>query len=256
VNKTFIMILLDGGGFNITSYKEKIMSIDFNGLSVWTIKAHMKNLIEMEEQRIREDNEAHPKGRQLELDESQAYLTALRFVESMATAVSVSGSYLLLWDVVKERRLKQYDLEHGRRTHLYRDRIFYRHKESAMARRLEDCGMSEGFVMEIYLDRRAECQCCGTDLKLVGSFDQEGRALSAGISFKESHDSQEHHYNPPEWKHIDWRATDYRMKNPDVLLDGAIDGLMKHFMTDLYRSDDENRGDNYDHDYEYKEEEG
>ena len=42
------------------------------------------------------------------------------------------------------------------------------------------------------------------------------------------------------------------MKNPDVLLDGAIDGLIKQFMTDLSRSD-ENRGDNYDHDYEYKE---
>ena len=71
------------------------MGTKFNGVSVWAIKAHIENLIEMEEQRIREDNAAHPQGRQLELDESQAYLTALRFVESMATAVSVSGSYLL-----------------------------------------------------------------------------------------------------------------------------------------------------------------
>jgi hypothetical protein len=222
-----------------------------NGITVWDIKGHIENLIEMEEQRIREDNAAHPKGRQLELDESQAYLTALRFVRSMAIAVS-DETMQAVWNVVKERRLKQYDLEHGRRTHLYRDRIFYRHKESAMARHLEDCTMSEGFVMDVYIDRRAECQCCGTDLKLVGSFDPWGEILSAGISFKEFHDSQEHHYNPPEWKHIDWRTTDYRMKNPDVLLDGAIDGLIKQFMTDLYKSD-ENRGDNYDHDYEYKE---
>jgi hypothetical protein len=56
------MILLDGGGFNITSYKEKIMSTKFNGLSWRAMKAHIENLIEMEEQRIREDNEAHPLG--------------------------------------------------------------------------------------------------------------------------------------------------------------------------------------------------
>ena len=228
------------------------MSTKFNGVSVWTIKAHIENLIEMEEQRIREDNEAHPKGRQLELDESQAYLTALRFVRSMAIAVS-DETMQAVWNVVKERQLKQYDLERGRRTHLYRDRIFYRHKESAMARHLENCTMAEGFVMDVYIDRRAECQCCGTDLKLVGSFDPWGEILSAGISFKEFRDGPEDFYNPPEWQNMDWRATDYRMKNPDVLLDGAIDGLMKQFMTDLSRSD-ENRGDNYDHDYEYKEE--
>ena len=107
-----------------------------------------------------------------------------------------------------------------------------------MARHLEDCTMADGFFMDVYIDRRAECQCCGTDLKLTGSFDFHGEILSAGISFKDFHDSYEHHYSGPEWKHIDWRATDYRMKNPDDLLDGAIDGLMKHFMTDLYRSDD------------------
>lgn len=227
------------------------MSTKFNGVSVWTIKAHIENLIGMEEQRIREHNEAYPRGRQLELDESQAYLTALRFVESMAVAVS-NETMQALWDVMKERRLKQYDLERGQRTHLYRDRIFYRHKESAMARHLEDCTMTEGFVMEVYMDRRAECQCCGTDLKLVGSFDPWGEILSAGISFREFRDD-EHHYSRPEWKQIDWRATDYRMKNPDVLLDGAIDGLMQQFMANLPRSD-ENRGDNHDYDYEYKEE--
>ena len=214
------------------------MSIKFNGVSVWAIKAHIENLIEMEEQRIREDNAAHPKGRQLELDESQAYLTALRFVESMATAVSVSGSYLLLWDVVKERQLKQYDLEkYHEEVDLFRHRVFYRQKETNSARYLDECE-STGFTMTVEMDRRAECECCGTDLKLLGNFDYRGEIMTAGIVYKEYRDGPDDFYNPPEWQGIDWRTTDYRMDKPNVLLEGAINDLMKQLMTDLYRSDE------------------
>ena len=214
------------------------MSTKFNGVSVWTIKAHIENLIEMEEQRIREDNAAHPKGRQLELDESQAYLTALRFVRSVTIAVS-DETMQSVWDLVKERKLDPRELEkYHEEVDLFRHRVWYRQKETVAARYLEDCETTT-FTMTVEMDRQAECQCHGTELRLVGDFDSWTEdILSASFMFKESVDSQEHFYNPPKWKRIDWRATDYRVDNPDVLLDGAIDGLMKHFMTDLCRSDE------------------
>ena len=212
------------------------MSIDFNGLSASTVTAHVRDLIEIEMQRIREDNEANPKGRQLELDESQAYLTALRFVESMAIAVS-DETMQAVWNVVKERKFDPRELEkYHEEVDLFRHRVFYRQKETNSARHLDECE-STGFTMTVEMDRRAECQCHGTDLKLLGNFDYRGEILSAGIVYKEYRDGPEDFYNPPEWRGIDWRTTDYRMKNPDVLLDGAINGLMKQLMAYLYKSD-------------------
>ena len=211
------------------------MSIDFNGLSASTVTAHVRDLIEIEMQRIREDNEAHPKGRQLELDETQAYLTALRVVESMALAVS-DGTLHSVWDLVEEKRLNQYNLEHGRETDLFRHRVWYRQKETNSARYLDECE-STGFTMTVEMDRRAECQCHGTDLKLFGNFDYRGEIMTAGIVYKEYRDGPDDFYNPPEWQGIDCRTTDYRMDKPNVLLEGAINGLMKQLMTYLYKSD-------------------
>ena len=209
------------------------MSIDFNGLSAWTIKVHIENLIEMEEQRIREDNETHPKGRQLELDESQAYLTALRFVRSVVWACTEEDVGKAIWDLVKERKLDpgSYD-----ELNLYRHRVFYRQKETETARDLGSC-KSKGFTMVVEMDRWAECGCCGTDLKLLGNFDYRGEIITAGIVYKKYRDGPEDFYNPPEWQGIDWRTTDYRVKNPDVLLDEAINSLTKQLMADLYKND-------------------
>jgi len=213
------------------------MSIEFNGLSAWTIQAHMKNLIEMEEQRIREDNEANPKGRQLELDETQEYLTALKFMRSVVWANMEEHVGKAVWDLVKERKFDPRELEkYHEEVDLFRHRVFYRQKETNSARHLDECE-STGFTMTVEMDRRAECQCHGTDLKLLGNFDYRGEILSAGIVYKEYRDGPEDFYNPPEWRGIDWRTTDYRMKNPDVLLDGAINGLMKQLMAYLYKSD-------------------
>jgi hypothetical protein len=221
------------------------MNTEFNGLSTWTVQAHIKNLIEMEEQRIREDNAAHPKGRKLELDESQAYLTAMKFVGSAQLlllpylgeppAVSHADIGQAVWELVKEKRLKQYDLKHGRETDLSRHRVFYRQKETNSARYLDECE-STGFTMTVEMDRRAECECCGTDLKLLGNFDYRGEIMTAGIVYK-AYREDEYYYSPPEWQGIDWRTTDYRVKNPDVLLEGAINDLMKQLMTYLYKND-------------------
>ena len=211
------------------------MSTKFNGLDVWAIKTHIENLIEMEAQRIREDNAAHPKGRQLELDESRAYLTALRFMRSVAIAVS-DETMQSVWDLVKEKRLSQYNLKHGRETDLFRHRVWYRQKETNSARYLDECE-STGFTMTVEMDRRAECECCGTDLKLLGNFDYRGEIITAGIVYKKYRDGPEDFYNPPEWQGIDWRTTDYRVENPNVLLEGAINDLMKQLMTDLYKND-------------------
>lgn len=224
------------------------MNTEFNGLSAWTVQAHIKNLIEMEEQRIREDNAAHPKGRQLELDESQAYLTALRFMRSAQLlllpclgeppAVSHTDIGQAVWELVKERKLDPRELEkYHEEVDLFRHRVWYRQKETVAARYLEDCETTT-FTMTVEMDRQAECQCHGTELRLVGDFDSWTEdILSASFMFKESVDSQEHFYNPPEWKRIDWRATDYRVDNPDVLLDGAFDCLTKQLMTYLYEND-------------------
>jgi len=204
-----------------------------NGVTLWDIKGHIENLIEMEEQRIREDNEAHPKGRQLKLDESQAYLTALRFVRSTAIAVS-DGTLHSVWDLVEERKLdpSSYD-----KFDLFQHRVFYRQKETNSARYLDECG-STGFTMTVEMDRRPECQCHGTDLKLLGNFDSRGEIMTAGIVYKKYADGPDDFYNSPEWQGIDWRTTDYRMDKPNDLLEGAINGLMKQLMTYLYESDE------------------
>ena len=60
--------------------------------------------------------------------------------------------------------------------------------------------------------------------------------MTSGIVFKASRE-YEYYYSPPEWQGIDWRTTDYRVKNPDVLLEGAINDLMKQLMTYLYEND-------------------
>ena len=198
----------------------------FNGVTVWDIKSHIENLIKMEEQRIREHKYWKP-------DESQAYLTALRFVRSMAIAVS-DGTLHSVWDLVEERKLdpSSYD-----KFDLFQHRVFYRQKETNSARYLDECG-STGFTMTVEMDRRAECQCCGTDLKLLGNFDSRGEIMTAGIVYKEYRDGPDDFYNPPEWQGIDWRTTDYRVDKPNVLLDGAINGLMKQLMAYLYKSDE------------------
>ena len=79
--------------------------------------------------------------------------------------------------------------------------------------------------------------CCGTDLKLLGNFDYRGEIITAGIVYKEYRDGPADFYNPPEWQGIDWRTTDYRVENPNVLLEGAINDLMKQLMTYLYEND-------------------
>ena len=198
----------------------------FNGVTVWDIKSHIENLIKMEEQRIREHKYWKP-------DESQAYLTALRFMRSMAIAVS-DGTLHSVWDLVEERKLdpSSYD-----KFDLFQHRVFYRQKETNSARYLDECG-STGFTMTVEMDRRAECQCCGTDLKLLGNFDSRGEIMTAGIVYKEYRDGPDDFYNPPEWQGIDWRTTDYRVDKPNVLLDGAINGLMKQLMAYLYKSDE------------------
>ena len=179
----------------------------------------------MEEQRIREHKYWKP-------DESQAYLTALRFVRSMAIAVS-DGTLHNVWDLVEERKLdpSSYD-----EFDLFRHRVFYRQKETNSARYLDECE-STGFTMTVEMDRRAECQCHGTDLKLLGNFDSRGEIMTAGIVYKEYRDGPDDFYNPPEWQGIDWRTTDYRADKPNVLLDEAINGLTKQLMTYLYKSD-------------------
>ena len=123
----------------------------------------------------------------------------------------------------------------GRETDLSRHRVFYRQKETNSARYLDECE-STGFTMTVEMDRRAECECCGTDLKLLGNFDYRGEIMTARIVYK-AYREDEYYYSPPEWQGIDWRTTDYRVKNPDVLLEGAINDLMKQLMTYLYEND-------------------
>ena len=206
------------------------MGTKFNGVSVWAIKAHIENLIEMEEQRIREHKYWKP-------DETQAYLTALRFMESVAIAVS-DGTMHSVWDLVEERKLDPRELEkYHEEVDLFQHRVFYRQKETNSARYLDECE-STGFTMTVEIDRRAECQCHGTDLKLLGNFDYRGEIITAGIVYKKYRDGPEDFYNPPEWQGIDCRTTDYRMDKPNVLLEGAINGLMKQLMTYLYKSDE------------------